>query len=35
MDIDKVYVRCPNEYGIGLAVYNRLIRAANFNIIKI
>ena len=31
--IKKAYVRCPNEEGIGLAVYNRLLRAANFNIV--
>lgn len=31
----KVYVRCPKPFGIGLAVYNRLIRAANFNIINL
>lgn len=25
-----VYVRCPNKVGVGLAVYNRLLRAAGF-----
>lgn len=29
----KVYVRSPDRHGIGLAVYNRLIRAAAFRII--
>lgn len=28
----KVYARCPNTKGMGLAVYNRLIRAAGFKI---
>lgn len=30
-----VYVRCPRKAGMGLALYNRLIRAAAFRIIKI
>ncbi len=34
-DIDVVYARCPSTKGVGLAVYNRLIRAAGFNIIEI
>lgn len=29
-----VYARCPGQSGVGLAVYNRLIRAAGFRIIK-
>ncbi len=29
----KVYARCPDTSGMGLAVYNRLIRAAGFKII--
>ncbi|MBR5544141.1 MAG: translation factor SUA5, partial [Clostridia bacterium] len=28
----KVYARCPSTKGMGLAVYNRLIRAAGFKI---
>ena len=28
----KAYARCPNTKGMGLAVYNRLIRAAGFKI---
>jgi L-threonylcarbamoyladenylate synthase len=28
----KVYARCPDTKGMGLAVYNRLIRAAGFKI---
>ncbi len=28
----KVYARCPNTKGMGLAVYNRLIRSAGFKI---
>lgn len=31
----KVYARIPNTDGVGMAVYNRLIRAAAFNIIDI
>lgn len=30
-----VYARCPDIYGVGLAVYNRLIRSAGFNIIEL
>lgn len=33
--IEVVYARCPDQNGIGLAVYNRLIRAAGFNIIDL
>ena len=31
----EVYVRCPETTGVSLAVYNRLIRSASFNIIEI
>lgn len=31
----KVYARCPELAGVGLAVYNRLIRSAGFNIIEL
>ena len=31
----KVYVRAPSAEGVGLAVYNRLIRAAGFEVIRI
>lgn len=34
-DFKTIYVRCPEISGIGLAIYNRLIRAANFNIINL
>ncbi|MDE5993960.1 MAG: translation factor SUA5, partial [Oscillospiraceae bacterium] len=30
-----VYARCPDLSGVGLAVYNRLIRSAGFNIIEL
>lgn len=30
-----VYAICPNDEGIGLAVYNRLIRAAGFEVINV
>ena len=32
---EKVYVRAPSTDGVGLAVYNRLIRAAGFEVIRI
>ncbi|MDE6788234.1 MAG: threonylcarbamoyl-AMP synthase [Ruminococcus sp.] len=32
---EKVYVRAPSTDGVGLAVYNRLIRAAGFEVIKL
>ena len=32
---EKVYVRAPSPEGVGLAVYNRLIRAAGFEVIRI
>ena len=32
---EKVYVRAPSKQGVGLAVYNRLIRAAGFEVIRI
>ena len=31
----EVYVRCPDADGVGLAVYNRLIRAAAFTFIDL
>ena len=31
----KVYARCPSKDGVGLAVYNRLLRAAAFRVIKL
>lgn len=39
-DMDKigakrVFVRCPSTDGVGLAVYNRLIRAAAFRVINV
>ena len=35
MGADKVFVRAPSSEGVGLAVYNRLIRAAGFEVIRI
>lgn len=35
MNAKTVYVRCPSKDGVGLAVYNRLIRAAGFEVIKL
>lgn len=34
-NIKTIYARCPSKSGIGLAVYNRLIRAAGFEIKKL
>ena len=31
----KVYARCPNKTGVGLAVYNRMLRASGFQVIKL
>lgn len=31
----KAYARCPEKSGVGLAVYNRLLRAAAFQVIKL
>ncbi|MBQ9208504.1 MAG: threonylcarbamoyl-AMP synthase [Oscillospiraceae bacterium] len=31
---DTVYVRCPEKDGLGLAVYNRLLRAAGFETVR-
>lgn len=30
-----VYFRCPEKNGVGLAVYNRLLRAAGFEVVKL
>lgn len=32
---EKVYVRAPKRDGVGLAVYNRLLRAAGFEVIRL
>lgn len=32
---EKVYARCPKKRGVDLAVYNRLLRAAGFKVIKL
>ena len=31
----KVFARCPEKTGVGLAVYNRLLRAAGFKVVKL
>lgn len=33
-DIKQIYARMPSRVGIGLAVFNRLIKAAGFSVIK-
>ncbi len=35
MGVKKVFIHAPEKSGIGLAVYNRLIRAAAFKVIKL
>lgn len=30
----KVFARCPSKDGVGLAVYNRMLRAAGFKVVK-
>ena len=35
MGAEKVFVHAPDKNGVGLAVYNRLIRAAAFKVIKL
>jgi L-threonylcarbamoyladenylate synthase len=35
LDAKSVYIHAPEKSGIGLAVYNRLIRAAGFKVIKL
>ncbi|MDK2802296.1 MAG: threonylcarbamoyl-AMP synthase [Oscillospiraceae bacterium] len=32
---DKIYIRAPKKIGIGLAVYNRIIRAADFKVVDL
>lgn len=33
--VDLIYARCPSQEGVGLAVYNRLLRAAGFDVINL
>ena len=33
--VDTVYIHAPSKSGVGLAVYNRLVRAAGFKVIKL
>ncbi|MGN1090797.1 MAG: L-threonylcarbamoyladenylate synthase [Huintestinicola sp.] len=33
--IKEAYFRCPEKTGVGLAVYNRLLRAAGFEVIRL
>lgn len=35
LNVDTVYSRNPDSEGIGLAIYNRLLRAAGFEVIKL
>jgi len=33
MEVDEIFARCPQPKGVGLAVYNRLIKAAAYNVV--
>lgn len=35
LEVSAIYVHAPSKSGVGLAVYNRLIRAAAFRVIKL
>lgn len=35
LEVNAIYVHAPSKSGVGLAVYNRLIRAAAFKVIKL
>ena len=35
LGVSDIYVRCPSAEGVGLAVMNRLLRAAEFRIIQV
>ncbi len=35
LGVDEVYIHAPSKTGVGLAVYNRLIRAAGFKVINL
>lgn len=34
-DVTTVYAHCPKKHGVGMALYNRLIRAASFEVIDL
>ena len=33
--VSEIYARCPSMQGVGLAVYNRLLRAAQFQVVEV
>ena len=35
LSVEKVYIHAPSKKGVGLAVYNRLIRATGFKVLKL
>lgn len=35
LEVDTIYARMPKKDGIGLAIYNRMIRAAGFEVIEL
>ncbi|MCL1865777.1 MAG: L-threonylcarbamoyladenylate synthase [Oscillospiraceae bacterium] len=35
LGVSRVYIRLPEQRGVGLALYNRIIRAANYNVLDL
>lgn len=35
LGVDKIYARMPDKHDVGLAIYNRLVRAAGFEVITL
>ncbi|MGN0622695.1 MAG: L-threonylcarbamoyladenylate synthase [Oscillospiraceae bacterium] len=35
LGVKKAFARCPSKTGVGLAVYNRLLRTAGFQVVKL
>ena len=34
-DVDAIYAQCPNDEGLGLAIANRLKKAAGFQVVEL
>jgi L-threonylcarbamoyladenylate synthase len=35
MGAEKIYVRIPDKKGIGLAIFNRMLKASGYTVIKV
>ena len=35
LGVDTIYARMPQRDGMGLAIYNRLLRAAGFEVVRL